>query len=72
MLLNPLRAYRTERGLSLSDLAECAGMNRAALAAVESGEKFLSREQAIDIAQTLRISIDELASYTRHDPGSDS
>ena len=63
MLLNPLRAYRIERGLSLSDLAQSAHMSRAVLAAVEDGDRFLSREQAIDIAQALRISLDELTPY---------
>lgn len=69
MLLNPLRAYRTDRGLSLSDLADSARMSRALLAAVEAGEAFLSREQAIDIAQALRVPAEELDAYTT-DPSS--
>jgi len=63
MLLNPLRAYRTERGLSLSELANSAQMSRAALAAIEAGEQLFTRNQAVDIAQALRISVEDLAAY---------
>ena len=63
MQQNPLRAYRMDRGLSLSELADSASMSRAALAAVEAGGSLLSRDQAIDIAQALRISVDNLATY---------
>lgn len=63
MRQNPLRAYRIDRGLSLSELAESASMSRTALAAVEDGGGLLSRDQAIDIAQALRISVDNLAAY---------
>ncbi len=63
MLLNPLRAYRVERGLSASELAEAAGMSRAELVAVESGQRLLTLTEAIDLAQRLRIDASELAAY---------
>jgi len=60
---NPLRDYRLDRGLTLSELAESASMSRFALAAVEAGDGLLNRDQATDIAQALRISVDNLATY---------
>ncbi len=62
-LQNPLRAHRVGRGLSLSDLAESAGMARSELVAVESGERYLTREQQIDLAQRLQIDPTDLAAY---------
>jgi transcriptional regulator with XRE-family HTH domain len=62
-LLNPLRAHRVDRGLSLSELAAAAGMGRAELAAVENGERRLTREQQIDLAQRLKIEPSVLAAY---------
>ena len=63
MLMNPLRAYRIERGLSLSDLAEAASMGRAELVAVENGERRLTRDQGIDLAQRLRVDLQVLTAY---------
>ncbi len=63
MLMNPLRAYRIERGLSLSELAAAAGMGRAELVAVENGERHLTRDQGIDLAQRLRVDPQELTAY---------
>lgn len=63
MLMNPLRAYRVERGLSVSELAEAAHMSRAELVAVESGAKHLTREQCIDLAHRLRVDPKELTAY---------
>jgi antitoxin component HigA of HigAB toxin-antitoxin module len=63
-LLNPLRAYRVDRGLSVSDLAGPAGMSRAELVAVEAGARLLTRDQCIDVAQRLRVDPAELAAYT--------
>ena len=62
-LLNPLRAYRLDRGLSVSELASAAGMSRAALVAVEAGEHLLTRDQCIDLAQRLRVDPQELTPY---------
>ncbi len=62
-LMNPLRTHRVERGLSLSELAEAAGMGRAELAAVERGERRLTREQQIDLAQRLKIEPSVLDAY---------
>ena len=62
-LLNPLRAYRIERRLSLSELADAAGLTRAVMVAVENGQALLTHNQAVDIAQYLRVDLQELAAY---------
>ncbi len=63
MFLNPLRALRVDRGLSVSELAGAASMSRAELVAVESGERMLTRDQAVDLAQRLRVDPGTLAAY---------
>src|SRR5579859_1063980 len=55
-----LRAYRSRRELSQSDLARLAGVSPSAISQVERGERGLSLETLLALAQRLNITLDEL------------
>ena len=55
-----LRAYRLRRELSQSDLARLAGVSPSAISQVERGERGLSVETLLALAERLRITLDEL------------
>jgi transcriptional regulator with XRE-family HTH domain len=55
-----LRAYRMRRELSQSDLARLAGVSPSAISQVERGERGLSVETLLTLAERLHITLDEL------------
>jgi len=55
-----LRAYRLRRELSQSDLARLAGVSPSAISQVERGERGLSLETVMALAQRLNVTLDEL------------
>src|SRR5215471_5607283 len=74
-----LRAYRSRRELSQSDLARLAGVSPSAISQVERGERGLSLETLLALAERLNITLDELLGGEvtpdyrigrRHGPGS--
>ncbi|MYS86733.1 helix-turn-helix domain-containing protein [Streptomyces sp. SID5474] len=55
-----LRRIRTERGLTLSALAEATGISISTLSRLESGRRRASLEMLLPIAQAHRLPLDEL------------
>jgi transcriptional regulator with XRE-family HTH domain len=55
-----LRAYRLRREQSQSDLARLAGVSPSAISQVERGERGLSLETLLALAQRLNVTLDEL------------
>ena len=55
-----LRAVRTARGLSQSDLARMAGVSPSAISQAERGQRGLSLDTLLDLSDQLNVSLDEL------------
>jgi transcriptional regulator with XRE-family HTH domain len=55
-----LRAVRTARGLSQSDLARLAGVSPSAISQAERGQRGLSLDTLLDLSAKLNITLDEL------------
>jgi transcriptional regulator with XRE-family HTH domain len=55
-----LRAVRTARGLSQSDLARLAGVSPSAISQAERGQRGLSLDTLLDLSARLNITLDEL------------
>ena len=55
-----VRTYRTYRGMSVSDLAEAAGISQPYLSEIESGKKKGSVGVLKRIAAALRVDLDDL------------
>jgi transcriptional regulator with XRE-family HTH domain len=55
-----LRALRTQRQLSQSDLARLAGVSPSAISQAERGQRGLSLETLLELTGQLNISVDEL------------
>ena len=55
-----LRAARTQRQLSQSDLARLAGVSPSAISQAERGERGLSLETLLELAGNLNMTLDEL------------
>ena len=55
-----LRAVRTARGLSQSDLARLAGISPSAVSQAERGQRGLSLDTLLDLSAKLNITLDEL------------
>jgi transcriptional regulator with XRE-family HTH domain len=55
-----LRAYRLRREQSQSDLARLAGVSPSAISQVERGERGLSLETLLALAERLNVTLDEL------------
>jgi transcriptional regulator with XRE-family HTH domain len=55
-----LRAYRLRRDLSQSDLARLARVSPSAISQVERGERGLSLETLLALADRLNVTLDEL------------
>ena len=58
---NPVSVYRDWRGLSQSELARKAGVNRTQIADIEAGRKTGSVATLKKLAEALRVTIDDLA-----------
>lgn len=58
---NAVRVFRTYRGLSVSDLAEAAGISQPYLSEIETGKKTGSLDVLKRIAAALRVDLDDIA-----------
>lgn len=56
-----IRTYRTYRGLSVSELAEAAGISQPYLSEIEAGKKTGSVDVLKRIAAALRVDLDDIA-----------
>lgn len=57
---NPVRVYRTYRGMSASELAEAASISQPYLSEIESGKKKGSVDVLKRIATALRVELDDI------------
>ncbi|ADE13790.1 helix-turn-helix domain protein [Nitrosococcus halophilus Nc 4] len=57
---NPLKVWRTYRGLTQAQLAEQVGLSQSHLVTMEKGERKGTIKVLKRIAQTLRVDIDDL------------
>ncbi len=55
-----LRTLRTERGLTLADVAGAAGMDPSTLSRLESGARRLTLDHLPVLARALRVGVDDL------------
>ncbi|MEU4725564.1 XRE family transcriptional regulator [Nonomuraea dietziae] len=55
-----LKRLRTERGLTLTVLAEATGISKSTLSRLESGQRRPSLELLLPIAHAMRVPLDEL------------
>ncbi|MDF2920395.1 MAG: family transcriptional regulator [Microbacterium sp.] len=63
-----LRAARQERGLTLEELAERAGMSTSTLSRLESGKRQANLELLVPLTRQLGIRIDDLVPAEHPDP----
>lgn len=63
-----LRAARNDRGWTLDDLAERAGMSPSTLSRLESGKRQASLELLLPLTRQLGIRLDDLVSNETPDP----
>lgn len=64
---NCIRDLRTELGLTQAGLAATLGVTRQTVIAIEQGRYSPSLEMAFQIAQALRVPLDEVFSYQGDD-----
>lgn len=64
---NCIRDLRTELGLTQAGLAATLGVTRQTVIAIEQGRYSPSLEMAFQIAQSLRVPLDEVFSYRGDD-----
>lgn len=64
---NCIRDLRTELGLTQAGLAATLGITRQTVIAIEQGRYSPSLEMAFQIAQALRVPLDEVFSYQGDD-----
>jgi transcriptional regulator with XRE-family HTH domain len=55
-----LKRLRTQRGITLADLAETTGISKSTLSRLEAGQRRPSLELLLPIAQAHRVPLDEL------------
>lgn len=63
-----IRTYRNYRGLTISQLAEAAGISQSYLSEIEAGEKTGSVDVLKRIATALKVDLDDLVVW-EHDTG---
>ena len=63
-LLNRIKEYRTERGLTQAELAELVGVTRKTVNTVENAVFTPSALLAIKLARALGVSVEELFSIS--------
>jgi transcriptional regulator with XRE-family HTH domain len=54
-LYNPLRTYRSDRKLSVRELADVIGVSRAEMIAIEEGRRTITVAQRDALAERLKI-----------------
>jgi transcriptional regulator with XRE-family HTH domain len=54
------RTLRTERGMTLVELSEATGISNSTLSRLETGQRKLSRELMLLIAEAYRVALDDL------------
>jgi len=64
---NRIRDLRTERKLTQAELAAILNVTRQTVIAIEQGRYSPSLEMAFQIAQVLRVSLDEVFTYQGDD-----
>jgi DNA-binding XRE family transcriptional regulator len=57
---NAVRVFRTYRGMSVSDLADAAGISQPYLSEIEAGKKTGSVDVLKRIAAALRVDLDDI------------
>ena len=55
-----VRALRTDRGLTQTELGEMLNLNQSNISAIERGDRGVTIHQAVRIAKALQVSVDEL------------
>ena len=63
-LLNRIKEYRSERGLTQAELAELVGVTRKTVNTVENAVFTPSALLAIKLARALQVSVEELFSIS--------
>ncbi len=63
-----LRALRTERGLTQTDLARLVGSHQTALSQIEVGRRGVSLHQVLKLAQVLKVTPDEILGKAAQTP----
>lgn len=67
---NPIRTWRTLRGLSLQQLADAAGTSKSQIDKLERGERRLTVDWMVRLARALACDPRDLIPGTSHDEGS--
>lgn len=62
---NPIRVWREHRGLTISALAEAAGISQPYLSEIEAGKRDGTVKTLAAVARALRVSLDDLAPVER-------
>lgn len=69
MIVNYIKFYRKERGLSQAKLAELVGVSRNSISSIERGEYIPSLETAFKLCDALFVVIHELFDYKKESDG---
>jgi DNA-binding XRE family transcriptional regulator len=67
---NPLKVWRTYRGLTQIQLAEKTGLSQSQIAMIESGEREGTVKVLRRIAKALNVDIDDLVDIHENEPSS--
>lgn len=59
-LAENLRQFRTEKGFTLEEIAQCADITRQAVSKYEKGKMLPNVETAVEIAEKLGVTCEEL------------
>ena len=65
---NPVRVFRKWRGLTVSQLAERAGISQPYLSGIEKGQRDGTLKTLVAIAEALDVDLDELAGWLLREP----
>ena len=57
---NPVRVYRSHRGMTQSQLAAAAGINTVYLSQIETGKRTGSAKTLATLANALNVTVDDL------------
>jgi len=62
-----IKSFRLEKGLSQEELADCCGLHRTYIGAIERGERNITLVTFERIAQALEVTPQELITEVKHD-----